>query len=76
MIYNDFEQALSTERLKRYLDACNNDTRKAYTLNRIFLENHRFKRNIVPEEEPAILRKEFILLQILHRLQTCRHLNP
>ena len=34
MIFNDFEQALSPERLKRYLDACNNDTRKAMTLYR------------------------------------------
>ncbi len=34
MIYNDFEKALSPERLKRYLDACNNDTRKAMTLYR------------------------------------------
>lgn len=29
MKINDFEHALSPERLKRYLDACNNDTRKA-----------------------------------------------
>lgn len=34
MIFNDFEKALSPERLKRYLDACNNDTRKAMTLYR------------------------------------------
>lgn len=34
MIFNDFEQALSPERLRRYLDACNNDTRKAMTLYR------------------------------------------
>lgn len=34
MRFNNFEQALSPERLQRYLDACNNDTRKAMTLYR------------------------------------------
>lgn len=34
MKFTEFEQSLSSERLKRYLDACNNDTRKAMTLYR------------------------------------------
>lgn len=34
MRFNDFEQALSPERLQRYLVACNNDTKKAMTLYR------------------------------------------
>lgn len=34
MNFNDFEQALSPDRLKRYLEACNQDSRKAMTLYR------------------------------------------
>ena len=34
MKFSTFEQALSHERLQRYLDACGNDTRKAMTLYR------------------------------------------
>lgn len=34
MKFNDFESALSTQRLQRYIDACNGDSRKAMTLYR------------------------------------------
>lgn len=34
MKFNDFEQALSPERLNRYMEACNYDSRKAMTLYR------------------------------------------
>lgn len=34
MKFNDFKQALSADRLQRYLDACHYDSRKAMTLYR------------------------------------------
>lgn len=37
MIFKDFEHILSQERLQRYVNACNNDTRKAMMLYRLNL---------------------------------------
>lgn len=38
MKYEDFENIISVERMRRYLDACNGDTRKAMTLYRYNLQ--------------------------------------
>lgn len=37
MIFKDFEHILSQERLRRYVNACHGDTRKAMTLYRLNL---------------------------------------
>lgn len=38
MKYVDFEKIMSSQRMKRYLTACNHDTRKAMTLYRYNLQ--------------------------------------
>lgn len=44
MKYSDFEEIISTPRMSRYLEACNNDTRKAMTLYRY---NHKLSQELL-----------------------------
>lgn len=67
MKFTEFEQSLSSERLKRYLDACNNDTRKAMTLYRYNLRLSQEMFTILSCFEVTLRNEPFSLKKISDR---------
>lgn len=75
MRFYDFEHIMSTERLQKYVDACNGDTRKAMTLYRLNLKASQEMFTVVSCFEVALRNAIDYILYLFNELDKVNSLR-